>query len=204
MHSACRCCARPRETHGWKCYRRALGRERSGKRIPSVNPAYDEDRGRAGRKRRGYRAAVDAGKAAFPAWSRMRVDERVKHCKQFVAAIRSAPANWNAGCDRQRQSFHRDGRRKKAPACTSSSAAWAWRSRARRSPRPVAAWITRALSRSASWGESSVQSPDLVRRRKDRARARGRQYGDPQARGPDAVVGAVDGRLVNNAFRPAS
>jgi betaine-aldehyde dehydrogenase len=79
------------ETHGW---RMLIGgkwvESRSGKRMASVNPAYDEKIAEvpAGGPE-DIQAAVEAGKAAFPAWSKMHVDERVKHCKQFAAAIRS-------------------------------------------------------------------------------------------------------------------
>ncbi len=79
------------ETHGWKMLIGGRWVEsRSAKRIPSVNPAYDEKIAEvpAGNAE-DIHLAVDAGKAAFPAWSRMHVDERVKHCKQFVAAVRS-------------------------------------------------------------------------------------------------------------------
>ena len=79
------------ETHGW---RMLIGgkwvESRSGKRMASINPAYDErvaDVPAGGPE--DIQAAVDAGKAAFPAWAKLHVEERVKHCKQFAAAIRS-------------------------------------------------------------------------------------------------------------------
>jgi betaine-aldehyde dehydrogenase len=78
------------ETDGWKM---TIGgrfvASRSGQTMPTLNPAYDEviaqvPAGNAD----DVQAAVDAGKAAFPAWSRLHVDDRVKHCKQFAAAVR--------------------------------------------------------------------------------------------------------------------
>jgi betaine-aldehyde dehydrogenase len=78
------------ETQGWKML---IGNEwvesRSGARMVSMNPAYDEPIAEvpAGNAE-DIQLAVDAGKAAFPAWSRMHVDERVKHCKQFASAVR--------------------------------------------------------------------------------------------------------------------
>ena len=78
------------DTQGWKML---IGNEwvesRSGARMASINPAYDEriaDVPAAGAD--DVQLAVDAAKAAFPSWSRMHVDERVKHCKQFAAAVR--------------------------------------------------------------------------------------------------------------------
>ncbi len=79
------------ETHGWKMLIGGRWVEsRSRKRMVSVNPAYDETIAEvpAGNAE-DIQAAVDAGKAAFPAWSTMHVDERVKHCRQFAAAVRS-------------------------------------------------------------------------------------------------------------------
>src|SRR5207253_7597362 len=79
------------ETQGW---RMLIGgkwvESRSGRRVSSINPAYGEAIAEvpAGNAE-DIQAAVDAGKAAFPAWSRMHVDERVKHCQQFAAAVRS-------------------------------------------------------------------------------------------------------------------
>ena len=78
------------ETHGWKMM---IGgnwvESRSGKRTTTLNPAYDEPLadvpdGNA----EDIEAAVDAGKAAFPAWRAMHVDERAKHCKSFANAVR--------------------------------------------------------------------------------------------------------------------
>ncbi len=79
------------DTHGWKMLIDGRWVEsRSGNRMPSINPAYDEAIAEvpAGNAE-DIQAAVDAGKAAFPAWSRLHVDERVKHCQQFAAAVRS-------------------------------------------------------------------------------------------------------------------
>ena len=78
------------ETQGWKMMIGGKWVEsRSGKRMASINPAYDEliaavPAGNGA----DIQAAVDAGKAAFPAWSRMHVDERSKHCRQFANAVR--------------------------------------------------------------------------------------------------------------------
>ncbi len=79
------------ETQGWKMMIGGKWVEsRSGKRYTTLNPAYDEPLadvpdGNA----EDIQAAVDAGKAAFPAWSRMHVDERVKHCKAFANGVRA-------------------------------------------------------------------------------------------------------------------
>lgn len=79
------------ETQGWKM---TIGGKfvdgRSGRKMVSVNPAYDEPLAQvpAG-DGEDIQAAVDAAKAAFPAWSRMHVDDRVKHCKQFANAVRA-------------------------------------------------------------------------------------------------------------------
>lgn len=78
------------DTHGWKMM---IGGEwvesRSGKRTASINPAHDEVIGSvpAGNAE-DVQLAVDAGKSAFPAWSRLHVDERARHCRQFAAAVR--------------------------------------------------------------------------------------------------------------------
>ncbi len=78
------------DTHGWKMM---IGGEwvesRSGKRTASINPAHDEVIGSvpAGNAE-DIQLAVDAGKSAFPAWSRLHVDERARHCRQFAAAVR--------------------------------------------------------------------------------------------------------------------
>jgi betaine-aldehyde dehydrogenase len=79
------------DTQGWKML---IGGEwvasRSGKRMVSVNPAYDEAIAEVpAADAQDIDAAVDAAKAAFPAWSALHVDERVKHCKQFAQAVRS-------------------------------------------------------------------------------------------------------------------
>jgi betaine-aldehyde dehydrogenase len=79
------------ETQGWKM---TIGGKfvdsRSGRRMASINPAYDEPIAQvpAG-DGEDIQLAVEAAKAAFPAWSRMHVDDRVKHCKQFASAVRA-------------------------------------------------------------------------------------------------------------------
>jgi betaine-aldehyde dehydrogenase len=79
------------ETQGWKM---TIGGKfvtsRSGATMPSLNPAYDEVIAHvpAG-DGADIQAAVEAGQAAFPAWRDLHVDDRVKHCKQFAAAVRS-------------------------------------------------------------------------------------------------------------------
>ena len=79
------------ETEGWKM---TIGGKfvdsRSGQRMVSINPAYDEPIAEvpAGNGE-DIQVAVEAGKAAFPAWSRMHVDERVAHCKRFANAVRA-------------------------------------------------------------------------------------------------------------------
>ena len=78
------------ETHGWKMMIGGKWVEsRSGKRMTSINPAYDEAIAEvpAGNAE-DIQLAVEAGKAAFPAWSKMHVDDRAKHCKQFANAVR--------------------------------------------------------------------------------------------------------------------
>ncbi|OIQ94199.1 2-formylbenzoate dehydrogenase [mine drainage metagenome] len=78
------------ETHGWKML---IGGKwvdsRSGNRMTSVNPAYDEVIGEvpAGNGE-DIQLAVEAGKAAFPAWSKLHVAERARHCRQFADALR--------------------------------------------------------------------------------------------------------------------
>ena len=80
------------ETHGWKMM---IGGEwvesRSGKRMATVNPAYDEvitevPAGNA----EDIQLAVQAGQSAFPAWSKLHVDERASHCRRFANALRGA------------------------------------------------------------------------------------------------------------------
>ena len=80
------------QTQDWKMM---IGGEwvasRSGKRMASVNPAYDEviahvPAGDAA----DVELAVQAGQSAFPAWSRLHVDERASHCRQFARALRGA------------------------------------------------------------------------------------------------------------------
>lgn len=78
------------ETRGWKMM---IGGEwvdsRSGARMASINPAYDEEICTVPAADAGDVAlAVDAGKAAFPAWSALHVDERAHHCRQFAQAVR--------------------------------------------------------------------------------------------------------------------
>jgi betaine-aldehyde dehydrogenase len=80
------------DTHGWKML---IGGEwvesRSGHRMASVNPAYDEVIAEvpAGNGE-DIQLAVEAGKTAFPAWSRLHVDERARHCRQFANALHGA------------------------------------------------------------------------------------------------------------------
>ena len=79
------------ETEGWKM---TIGgrfvASRSGRTMASINPAHDEKIAEvpAG-DGDDIEAAVAAGRTAFPSWSAMHVDERVKHCKQFAAAVRA-------------------------------------------------------------------------------------------------------------------
>jgi betaine-aldehyde dehydrogenase len=77
-------------TNGWKML---IGGEwveaRSGRRMATVNPAYDETVAEvpaAGPEDVGL--AVDAARSAFPAWARLHVEERVRHCRSFAAAVR--------------------------------------------------------------------------------------------------------------------
>ena len=78
-------------TNGWKML---IGGEwveaASRRRTATINPAYDEPIAEvpaAGAE--DVACAVDAAKAAFPAWARMHVDERVKRCRQFAEAVRA-------------------------------------------------------------------------------------------------------------------
>src|SRR5436853_6598395 len=80
------------ETQGWKML---IGGEwvasRSGKRFASVNPAYDEAVAEVpAANAEDIQAAVDAAKAAFPAWSKLHVDERVDHWKWLALAVGAA------------------------------------------------------------------------------------------------------------------
>jgi betaine-aldehyde dehydrogenase len=80
-----------RETEGWKM---TIGGRfvaaRSGRTMPSINPAYDEVLAQVpAADGDDVAAAVAAGQAAFPAWSRLHVDDRVKYCKQFAGAVRA-------------------------------------------------------------------------------------------------------------------
>ena len=79
------------ETQGWKMMIGGKWVEsRSGKRYTTLNPAYDEPLAAVpDGNAEDIQAAVEAGKAAFPAWSRMHVDERVKHCKAFANGVRA-------------------------------------------------------------------------------------------------------------------
>ncbi|HXD23319.1 MAG TPA: aldehyde dehydrogenase family protein, partial [Gemmatimonadaceae bacterium] len=78
------------ETQGWKMLVGGQWVEsRSGKRMASINPAYDEQIAEVpAADREDVELAFEAAKEAFPAWSRMHVDERAKHCRQFAAAVR--------------------------------------------------------------------------------------------------------------------
>jgi betaine-aldehyde dehydrogenase len=80
------------ETQGWKMLIGGQWVEsRSGKTMTSVNPAYDEAIAEvpAGNGD-DIELAVQAGKAAFPAWSSLHVDERAKCCRKFAGALRAA------------------------------------------------------------------------------------------------------------------
>ena len=80
------------QTQGWKMM---IGGEwvpsRSGQRMASVNPAYDDVIAQvpAGNAE-DIELAVQAGQAAFPAWSKLHVDERAAHCRRFAQALRGA------------------------------------------------------------------------------------------------------------------
>ncbi len=78
------------ETQGWKMtIGGKFAASRSGRTMATLNPAYDQEITQvpAG-DAQDIQDAVDAGKAAFPAWSRLHVDDRVRHCKQFASAVR--------------------------------------------------------------------------------------------------------------------
>ena len=78
------------ETQGWKMMIGGKWVEsRSGRRYTTLNPAYDEPLANVpDGNGEDIQLAVEAGKAAFPAWSKMHVDDRVKHCKAFANAVR--------------------------------------------------------------------------------------------------------------------
>lgn len=78
------------ETQGWKMLiDNKFVDSRSGRKMASVNPAHDEHLADVpAADGEDIAAAVAAGKAAFPAWSRMHVDERAAHCKQFANKVR--------------------------------------------------------------------------------------------------------------------
>jgi len=79
------------ETQGWKMLiDNKWVDSASGQRMASINPAYDEQiaqvpAGNADDIER----AVQSGKAAFPAWRDLHVDERAKYCRQFANAVRA-------------------------------------------------------------------------------------------------------------------
>ena len=78
------------ETQGWKML---VGGQfvasRSGRRLVSVNPAYDEAIAEVpAADAADVDLAVAAAKAAFPAWRRLHVDERARHCRRFAEAVR--------------------------------------------------------------------------------------------------------------------
>ncbi|MDB5990175.1 MAG: Aldehyde dehydrogenase [Herbaspirillum sp.] len=78
------------ETEGWKMLinNKFVG-AKSGKTMSSINPAHDEVLAQVpAADGDDIQAAVDAGKAAFPAWSQMHVDDRAKYCKQFANKVR--------------------------------------------------------------------------------------------------------------------
>ncbi|TFL09387.1 aldehyde dehydrogenase family protein [Pusillimonas caeni] len=78
------------ETQDWKMLiNNEWVASRSGATMASVNPAYDEEIARvpAGGAD-DIELAVRAAKAAFPAWSRLHVDERAAYCRRFAQALR--------------------------------------------------------------------------------------------------------------------
>lgn len=78
-------------TQGWKMMIDGKWVEsRSGRRYTTLNPSYDEPLADVpDSNAEDIQAAVDAAKAAFPAWRRMHVDDRVKHCKAFANGVRA-------------------------------------------------------------------------------------------------------------------
>ncbi|HEY4071955.1 MAG TPA: aldehyde dehydrogenase family protein [Herbaspirillum sp.] len=79
------------ETEGWKMLiNNKFVSAKSGKTMTSVNPAHDEVLAQVpAADGDDIQAAVEAGKAAFPAWSQLHVDDRAKYCKQFAVKVRS-------------------------------------------------------------------------------------------------------------------
>src|SRR4051812_8035604 len=78
------------DTEGWKMLIGGRWVEsRSGRRMVSMNPAYDEPIAHVpAADAADVALAVDAAGAAFPAWSALHVDERAKHCRKFANAVR--------------------------------------------------------------------------------------------------------------------
>jgi len=79
-----------RETQGWKMFIGGKWVEsRTGKRLTTINPAYNEvlaEVPAAGAE--DVEIAVAAAKQAFPAWSRLHVDERAKYLRAFADGVR--------------------------------------------------------------------------------------------------------------------
>ncbi|NLS03803.1 aldehyde dehydrogenase family protein [Rhizobium sp. P32RR-XVIII] len=80
-----------RETHGWKMMIGGKWVEaRSSKRAVTFNPAYDQPLAEVpAANAEDVADAVAAAKAAFPAWSRLHVDERAKYLQRFADGIRA-------------------------------------------------------------------------------------------------------------------
>jgi betaine-aldehyde dehydrogenase len=78
------------ETDGWKMLiNNKFVAAKSGKTMTSINPAHDEVLAEVpAADGDDIQAAVEAGKAAFPAWSQLHVDDRAKYCRQFAVAVR--------------------------------------------------------------------------------------------------------------------
>ncbi len=79
-----------KETEDWKMLIDGkLVASRAGRRSPTLNPSYDERIAEVPEAdAEDVERAVQAAQRAFPAWSRMHVDERAKLLKRFAAAVR--------------------------------------------------------------------------------------------------------------------
>jgi betaine-aldehyde dehydrogenase len=79
------------ETNGWKMLiNNEFVSAKSGATMETINPAHDELIARVpDANGDDIEAAYQSGKQAFPAWSQMHVDERVKCCKTFATKVRA-------------------------------------------------------------------------------------------------------------------
>src|ERR1700754_4966743 len=79
-----------RETHGWKMFIGGRWVESgSGRRVATFTPAYEDVLTEVpDANAEDVDLAVAAAKEAFPAWSKLHVDERAKYLRAFAEGIR--------------------------------------------------------------------------------------------------------------------